>query len=250
MMLIHATGNFSTSSRPRPIVTSVSSITSVGEKAITSTRAIRPGTERRVIKRFWRGSSLGDASLRANRPEPAHGSSPHAASRPRERRDRPRGGPVAAVRPPEAPRVVPGASSRAARRRRRARGRGRGRGRGPRSVGVGDRVDPSRPRPSGPGCEARADPRGRAPPAGGRAPATPGGPDGRIEPLVAVYRREALLVGAREALRALTYANQDVVRRLHDVRYVSTDTLRSVDRDLLSFANVNTRRDLSRALRL
>ena len=84
----------------------------------------------------------------------------------------------------------------------------------------------------------------------GRDAAIPRWPDGRIEPLVAVYRREALLVAAREALRARTYANQDVVRRLHDVRYVSTDTLRSVDRDLLSFANVNTRRDLSRALRL
>jgi len=83
----------------------------------------------------------------------------------------------------------------------------------------------------------------------GRDAAIPRWPDGRIEPLLAVYRRRALLAAARAALRARERSNQDMIRRLHDVRYVSTESLRSVDRDLRSFTNVNTRQEFDRAFR-
>ncbi len=80
--------------------------------------------------------------------------------------------------------------------------------------------------------------------------AIPRWPDGRIEPLVAVYRRGALLAAARAALAAEERANTDMIRRLRRVRWVSVDSLRSVDPELGSFLNVNTPADLMRAERL
>lgn len=84
----------------------------------------------------------------------------------------------------------------------------------------------------------------------GRDAAIPRWPNRQIEPLVAVYRRRALLAGARAAVRARTLANTDMIDRLRDVRYVSMQTLRREDRGLRSFTNVNTPGDLSRAERM
>ena len=84
----------------------------------------------------------------------------------------------------------------------------------------------------------------------GHDAAVPRWPDGRLEPLVAVYRRSALLRAARSALAAGERSSLEMLARLRDVRYVPVDSLRSCDPDLRSFVNVNTPEDLARARRL
>ncbi len=78
----------------------------------------------------------------------------------------------------------------------------------------------------------------------GHDAAIPRWPDGRIEPMVAVYRRAPALDAARAALDAAERANTDMIKRLPDVRYVPVDELRPMDPDLDSFMNVNTPADL------
>lgn len=80
--------------------------------------------------------------------------------------------------------------------------------------------------------------------------AIPRWPNGQIEPLVAVYRRRALLAAARTAWAAGGRSNQAMIARLRRVRYVPTASLRAEDSRLLSFLNVNTPADLARARRL
>jgi len=77
----------------------------------------------------------------------------------------------------------------------------------------------------------------------GQDAALPRWPDGRIEPMVAIYRRTAALSAAREALAAGGRANTDMIGGLADVRYVSTEELRATDSNLGSFVNVNTPAD-------
>ncbi len=80
--------------------------------------------------------------------------------------------------------------------------------------------------------------------------AVPRWPNGLIEPLVAVYRREALAAAGRSALRAGGRSNQDLLDRIARVRWVPTDSLRVADPRLESFVNVNTPRDVARARRI
>ncbi len=72
-------------------------------------------------------------------------------------------------------------------------------------------------------------------------------PDGRIEPMVAVYDRERAFGAATTALEAGEFANTDMIRRLRRIRYVNVEGLRSVDPDLASFLNVNSPKDLAAA---
>lgn len=72
-------------------------------------------------------------------------------------------------------------------------------------------------------------------------------PDGRIEPMEAIYHRERATVAALSALRAGQYANTDMIARLRKVRHVNVDGLRSLDPHLDSFLNVNTPKDLAAA---
>jgi len=83
----------------------------------------------------------------------------------------------------------------------------------------------------------------------GRDAAIPRWPDGRIEPMVAVYLRIPARDAALEALEAGDRANTDLIRRLLDVAYVPIDALRTVDPELDSFVNVNTPADLKSAER-
>jgi molybdopterin-guanine dinucleotide biosynthesis protein A len=84
----------------------------------------------------------------------------------------------------------------------------------------------------------------------GHDAAVPRWPDGRVEPLVAVYRRVALLRALRSSLAAGDRSNLAMLARLRDVRFVPVGSLRSLDPGLRSFVNVNTPRDLARARRL
>ena len=78
----------------------------------------------------------------------------------------------------------------------------------------------------------------------GHDAAIPRWPDGRIEPMVAVYLRSPARDAAKEALEAGDRANTDLIRRLLDVVYVPVDELRAVDPGLDSFVNVNTPADM------
>ena len=78
----------------------------------------------------------------------------------------------------------------------------------------------------------------------GHDAAIPRWPDGRIEPMVAVYLRIPARDAALEALDSSDRANTDMIRRLLDVAYVAVDDLRGADSRLDSFVNVNTPADL------
>jgi len=75
-------------------------------------------------------------------------------------------------------------------------------------------------------------------------------PDGRIEPLLAVYRRVALQAAVRASLAAGERSNQEMLARIRAVRFVPVRDLRAFDPALRSFVNVNTPQDLARARRL
>ena len=85
--------------------------------------------------------------------------------------------------------------------------------------------------------------------AAGHDAAVPRWPDGRIEPMVAVYRRERARDAANAALARGARANTDLIRNLPDVVYVPVEVLRRVDPDLESLLNVNTPADLEAAER-
>ena len=80
--------------------------------------------------------------------------------------------------------------------------------------------------------------------------AIPQWPDGRLEPLHAVYRSTETLAAARRTIQETEFSNQDLVKRLQHARLVPTDRLQPFDPPLLTFFNVNTPMDLERAERL
>jgi molybdenum cofactor guanylyltransferase len=81
----------------------------------------------------------------------------------------------------------------------------------------------------------------------GHDAAVPRWPDGRIEPMVAVYRRTPALAAARAALSKGSLANTDMIEGLADALYVRTEDLRPADPGLDSFVNVNTPADVRAA---
>ena len=85
--------------------------------------------------------------------------------------------------------------------------------------------------------------------AAGHDGAVPRWPDGKIEPMASVLRREAALAAAASALDAGRYANTDMLAGLGDIRYVPMEEIRPIDPDLESFINVNTAEDLREAER-
>ena len=79
--------------------------------------------------------------------------------------------------------------------------------------------------------------------------AIPRWPDGKIEPMAAVYHRERAREAAVVALDAGRLANADMIAGLERVRFVPVDELRAADPGLDSFVNVNTPVDLEDAER-
>jgi molybdopterin-guanine dinucleotide biosynthesis protein A len=71
-------------------------------------------------------------------------------------------------------------------------------------------------------------------------------PNGYIEPLHAVYEAAAAAKGLAEAAEAGEFRMYDGIRRLRNVFYVPTDSLRMLDPCLQTFENVNTAEDLRR----
>lgn len=82
--------------------------------------------------------------------------------------------------------------------------------------------------------------------AAGRDAAVPGRRNGTIEPLHAVYRRDALLSACKKAIeqgeRRIRYPLSAL-----KVEYVSIEVLKDLDPEFLTFFNINTREDLNLA---
>lgn len=84
----------------------------------------------------------------------------------------------------------------------------------------------------------------------GRDAAVPKWPDGRLEPLHAVYKRRVASAAAEEAVSAGELSNRDMIKRLEDVAYVDVNVLREHDPELVTFRNFNTKTEFEEAERL
>ncbi len=80
--------------------------------------------------------------------------------------------------------------------------------------------------------------------------AIPRWPSGYIEPLHAVYKVRPVRRAAREALRLGRLRVDDILPMVDGVRYVTTNRIRRVDPELLTFMNINHRRDLETAAQI
>lgn len=80
--------------------------------------------------------------------------------------------------------------------------------------------------------------------------AVPKWPNGEIEPLQSVYRVRPSLLAAKLALSEHRFRNLDMIKRLRKVAYVPIRDIKRIDGNLITFFNVNTRRDLRRAVSL
>ncbi len=78
----------------------------------------------------------------------------------------------------------------------------------------------------------------------GHDAAIPRWPNGYLEPLHSVYKREAVLEAAQELIRRGSRSLLNLIERLNDVVYVPVEDLKLMDEKLLTFFNVNTPRDL------
>jgi molybdenum cofactor guanylyltransferase len=80
----------------------------------------------------------------------------------------------------------------------------------------------------------------------GHDAAVPRHDGGFIEPLHAVYRREAMLEAVTESIRAGESKISAPLRRLKDVVYVPESEFRNVDPELDTFLNVNKAEDMEK----
>jgi molybdopterin-guanine dinucleotide biosynthesis protein A len=72
-------------------------------------------------------------------------------------------------------------------------------------------------------------------------------PNGYTEPLHAVYRVLPSLSAVEEALGKGELQIVDMIKRLKKVIYVSVEEIRKIDRELVSFFNINSQEDLKAA---
>lgn len=80
--------------------------------------------------------------------------------------------------------------------------------------------------------------------------AVPRWPKGWIEPLQAVYRVKPMVHAIRETLKAGELRPFDAIKRLENVIYVPIREIRKIDRELLTFTNINTLEDLKMVRRI
>ena len=80
--------------------------------------------------------------------------------------------------------------------------------------------------------------------------AIPVWPDGKWEPLQAVYNVESSIVAFDNTIGEGKLDIISAIKALRKVSYVSTEELRKFDRDLLTFFNVNKKEDLEKAREL
>lgn len=83
----------------------------------------------------------------------------------------------------------------------------------------------------------------------GHGAAVPTWRDGRKEPLHAVYNREQLIPVVERSILMNDHRVMAAVSQLHDIRFISVDMIRLIDRELVSFANINTPIDLEQMIK-
>jgi molybdopterin-guanine dinucleotide biosynthesis protein A len=83
----------------------------------------------------------------------------------------------------------------------------------------------------------------------GHDAAVPRHPDGLIEPLHAVYKREPMLRAVKASVEAGERKISAPLRHLRDVVYVSDEDIKKVDGELDTFLNVNRAEDMERIVR-
>ena len=76
--------------------------------------------------------------------------------------------------------------------------------------------------------------------------AIPTWPDGRLEPLHGVYKANKAVEEAEHLVSLHDYSIISLVHALTNTCFVSIETLRALDPDLETFANVNTREDIEK----
>jgi molybdopterin-guanine dinucleotide biosynthesis protein A len=81
-----------------------------------------------------------------------------------------------------------------------------------------------------------------------KAAAVPRWPDGKVEPLHAVYQTRAALDATRSAVDEGQLDMQALVEGMRGVRYVSTLVIQQLDPDFRTFFNINTPLDLKKAM--
>lgn len=84
----------------------------------------------------------------------------------------------------------------------------------------------------------------------GKAAVIPRWPNGYIEPLHAVYQTKLALEAAESAVAEGRLQVRALIEKLRGVRYVSTMIIQQLDQELLTFFNINTPEDLSKAMAL
>lgn len=80
--------------------------------------------------------------------------------------------------------------------------------------------------------------------------AIPQWPNGQIEPLHAVYKVSSAIPALETTLRRGERFIIDMIKRLDDVLYVSTEKIRELDQELITFFNINFLEDFKTAERL
>ena len=79
--------------------------------------------------------------------------------------------------------------------------------------------------------------------------AVPQWPNGDLEPLQSVYKVRPTISAAKNALRYEEFGSVDMIERLSKVTYVPVKEIKSIDKGLTTFFNINRRSDLRRAER-
>lgn len=71
--------------------------------------------------------------------------------------------------------------------------------------------------------------------------------NGNIEPIHSTYNVAEARLAAEKTLLMGQLKVSNMIDRLRDVIYVDVEELRKMDRDLVTFFNINTKEDLKRA---
>ncbi|MBS7615236.1 molybdenum cofactor guanylyltransferase [Candidatus Bathyarchaeota archaeon] len=75
-------------------------------------------------------------------------------------------------------------------------------------------------------------------------------PNDNIEPLQAVYKTKSALKASKQALKQSEMRLLNMIQHQKRVRYLSTTVIQQLDPNLITFFNINTKKDLSRAIKL
>ena len=78
--------------------------------------------------------------------------------------------------------------------------------------------------------------------------AIPRWPNGYLEPLQAVYKTESAFTASKKSLNCKNWRMQSIINLLRKIRFVSTDKIRVIDKDLATFFNINTIAQLKKAV--